>query len=104
MSFLKVCKTEQTQKIARAIKMRKPGHRWCRDRVRIHPSGSPLRKIDDSRSPVLHIQACAEARMIRQWRERVELIPDLLFFAGVSVLGFTSIIGSAIFIDYVIRH
>jgi len=37
----KVCKTEQTQKIARAISMRKPGHRWCRDRVRIHPSGSP---------------------------------------------------------------
>jgi hypothetical protein len=27
--------------------------------------------------------------MIRQWRERIEFIPDLLFFAGVSVLGFT---------------
>jgi hypothetical protein len=42
--------------------------------------------------------------MIRQWRERVELIPDLLLFAGVSVLGFTGIVGSAIFIDYVIHH
>jgi hypothetical protein len=42
--------------------------------------------------------------MLRQWRERIEFIPDLLFFAGVSVLGFTSIIGSAIFIEYVIHH
>ena len=42
--------------------------------------------------------------MIRQWRVRIELIPDLLFFARVSVLGFTVIIGSAIFIDYVIHH
>jgi hypothetical protein len=55
--------------------------------------------------PAPHIQACAvEARMIRQWRERIEFIPDLLSFAGVSVLGFTSIIGSAIFIEYVIHH
>jgi hypothetical protein len=42
--------------------------------------------------------------MIRQWRERIQLIPDLLFLAGVSVLGFTGIVGSAIFIDYVIHH
>jgi hypothetical protein len=42
--------------------------------------------------------------MIRQWRERIEFIPDLLFFVGVSVLGFTSIVGSAIFIEYVIYH
>jgi hypothetical protein len=42
--------------------------------------------------------------MIRQWRAQIELIPDLLFLAGVSVLGFTGIIGSAIFIDYVIHH
>jgi hypothetical protein len=42
--------------------------------------------------------------MIRQWRERIPLIPDLLFFAGVSALGFTGIVGSAIFIDYVIHH
>jgi hypothetical protein len=41
--------------------------------------------------------------MIRQWRVRIELIPDLLFFAGVSVLGFT-VISSAIFIDYAIHH
>src|SRR5580693_6899437 len=27
----KVCKTEQTEKIARDISMCKPGHRWCRD-------------------------------------------------------------------------
>jgi hypothetical protein len=39
--------------------------------------------------------------MIRQWRERIQLVPDLLFFAGVSILGFTGIVGSAIFIDYV---
>jgi hypothetical protein len=45
-----------------------------------------------------------EARMIRQGRERIQLIPDLLFFAGVSLLGFTGIVGSAIFIDYVIHH
>jgi len=42
--------------------------------------------------------------MIRQWRERVELVPDLLFFAVISVLGFTVIISSAIFIDYAIHH
>jgi hypothetical protein len=42
--------------------------------------------------------------MIRQWRVRIEIIPDLLFFAGVSILGFTGIIGSAIFIDYAIQH
>jgi hypothetical protein len=42
--------------------------------------------------------------MIRQWRERVELVPDLLFFAGISVVGFTVIISSAIFIDYAIHH
>jgi hypothetical protein len=63
-----------------------------------------LRKIDGSRSPALHIQACAEARMIRRWRERVELVPELLFLAGISVLRFTVIISSAIFIDYAIHH
>jgi hypothetical protein len=29
---------------------------------------------------------------------------DLLFLGGVSVLGFTGIVGSAIFVDYVIRR
>jgi hypothetical protein len=42
--------------------------------------------------------------MIRQWRERIDSIADLLFFAGVSLLGFTGIISSAIFIDYAIHH
>ena len=37
----KVCKTEQTRKIVRAIDMHKPGHRWCRDRVRIQPERKP---------------------------------------------------------------
>jgi hypothetical protein len=42
--------------------------------------------------------------MTLRWRVRVELIPDLLFFACVSVLGFTVIVSSAIFIDYAIHH
>jgi hypothetical protein len=42
--------------------------------------------------------------MIRHSRVRIELIPDLLFFARVSVLGFTVIMATAIFIDYAIRH
>ena len=42
--------------------------------------------------------------MIRHSRVRIELIPDLLFFARVFVLGFMVIIGSAVFIDYAIRH
>jgi hypothetical protein len=37
-------------------------------------------------------------------KEGNELIPDLLFFARVSVLGLTVIISSAIFIDYAIHH
>jgi hypothetical protein len=35
--FLKVCETEQIQKIARIISMRKPGHRW----MSIHPKRKP---------------------------------------------------------------
>ena len=42
--------------------------------------------------------------MGRQWRVRPEMIPDLLFFAYVSALGFTVIAGLAIFIDYAIQH
>ncbi|MFY9731712.1 MAG: hypothetical protein WAK24_13990 [Candidatus Acidiferrales bacterium] len=42
--------------------------------------------------------------MIRHSRVRIELIPDLLFFARVFVLGFMVIIVSAFFIDYAIRH
>jgi hypothetical protein len=45
-----------------------------------------------------------EARVARQQRIRREMIPDLLFFVYASALGFTVIIGSAIFIDYVIQH
>jgi hypothetical protein len=57
--------------------------------------------FDSSR--VLGVVFRVEARMIRQWR-RIELISDLLFFAYVSVLGMTVIIGSTIFIDYTIHH
>jgi hypothetical protein len=63
----------------------------------------PFDRLTKIRSPAPHFQACEEARMIRQWRERIELIPDLLFLAGVCVLGFMGIIGSAAFIDYVIH-
>jgi hypothetical protein len=38
------------------------------------------------------------------WRVRLEMIPDLLFLVYASALGFTVIIGSAIFIDYAIQH
>ena len=40
--------------------------------------------------------------MIRHSRVRIGLIPDLLFFARVFVLGFIVIIVSAFFIDYAI--
>jgi len=42
--------------------------------------------------------------MGRQWRVQREMIPDLLFFVYASALGFTVIIGSAVFIDYAIQH
>ena len=42
--------------------------------------------------------------MGRQWRVRREMIPDLLYFAYASALGFAVIIGSTIFIDYAIQH
>jgi hypothetical protein len=42
--------------------------------------------------------------MIRHSRVRIDLIPDLLFFARITVLGFMVMIGSAVFIDYAIRH
>jgi hypothetical protein len=44
------------------------------------------------------------ARMGRPWRVRREVIPDLLFFVYAFALGFTLIIGSAIFIDYAMQH
>jgi hypothetical protein len=37
----KLCKTEQTQKIARAINTRKPGHRCCRNRAPFPPERKP---------------------------------------------------------------
>ncbi len=42
--------------------------------------------------------------MADRWRVRREMIPDLLFFAYASILGFTAIIGFAILLDYAIHH